>query len=511
MKKLLLIVIAMFISSWSVMGQVGYVQYNSTGYMPDILPVEGGNFLALGYNNTTNAREIIKLDANMNVIWAKSYTNTEIIGYLNRSVALLKDGNYVVLGGNATNSGSAVVIKISPSGTVLFTKEYSFTGNFLTAFVIAAAAGNDNGFVFAGGACAKNNFLVKCDGNGVITWAKEFNDFTTTGVKSILTILPGATGYTIGAQELAVSGTDICMLQVSAAGNLLWYKQFKLDSSSEQPKQLIRLSNGGLVLLSTSSSTNSNDMLFFMDTTMSTVENTVYSMSGDSYINDIRDAGSNGIVCSGRYVISPSLSRMVYLKTDYSGSIVWQKSSKGMSIGGSSMLYSLAVSGSKIVLAGQQFLTGLGYYKHAAVIDGMGNGLCTDSTFGLQALPQGPVTVITKSVTPSNFTLNVNTLTYNPTTISATRTNLCGTVSVPESPEWTNDLFHPNPASDVVYLNESLTGDDLQIEIFSITGSRVYVSSQPTLSINISELPPSIYLLLIYKDGMVYDQKFVKQ
>lgn len=74
-----------------------------------------------------------------------------------------------------------------------------------------------------------------------------------------------------------------------------------------------------------------------------------------------------------------------------------------------------------------------------------------------------------------------------------------------------NDLFYPNPASDLIRINDEVAGRYTSIDIYSINGQLV-LSSQDSHTININELKSGLYLVYaIRDDNKIVFSKLVKE
>lgn len=516
MKKLTYIIAIILCSMNFTFGQgTGFVRYGGPGitsYFVQMIAVENGNFLCLGYNNSNNNREIVKLDANLYPVWSYSYSNSIIIGFAGeRTCAMLNDGNYVVMGATPTNGGAVVVIKFSPAGTILFQKEYSYTGAFLTVFTIAKAAGNDNGFVIGGGACVKNNFLIKCDATGVVQWAKEYNDFTTTGVKSLFSILPGSVSYTVASSLAGVNGSDVTIMCTDASGSLQWFKQLKMDNQTEMPTKMMKLSNNNLAVLCSGSGIGSPDIVYFMDSTCTTVSYKNYvSPTTDTYIDDIVDDGVSGIIGVGRFYGGVLNERTLFLKLTYTGAITWQKTSRGTSATNISYFKAVVKTpGNKFAMTGG----GLHLGQIVGIIDGSGAGMCLDSALNLASTSPLSFTNVSKTITPTNFTLVVSTVNFTSVTSPVVRTQLCGTVSVPEEID-NNSSFtiYPNPSNGKFSIIFSDIIKNGSIEIINVLGKKISednILESSSKEILLGNISRGVYFVNVFDGKKSYCKKLI--
>lgn len=87
---------------------------------------------------------------------------------------------------------------------------------------------------------------------------------------------------------------------------------------------------------------------------------------------------------------------------------------------------------------------------------------------------------------------------------SSTTTSTSETILDPNSVS-----VYPNPVKDLLSIQTAYSVE--QIEIFSITGQRVFAVTQPNLPISLSDLRPGIYLLKIKTDAGMDVKKIIKE
>lgn len=75
-----------------------------------------------------------------------------------------------------------------------------------------------------------------------------------------------------------------------------------------------------------------------------------------------------------------------------------------------------------------------------------------------------------------------------------------GTSSVSDEVLSLDGVIYPNPATDVIHISPSLNKKFVQAEIFALTGNKVKSVEDPANSINISDLPQGIYMIVLTDD-----------
>ena len=246
----------------------------------DIITTPDGGYLVLGETNSTDGDVIagyggtkdiwlLKLDASGNLQWQKRYGGNGLD--IGNNIQLLPDGNYLIAASTSSNDGDftgnhgtagytdGALLKIDPSGTVLWTKCYGGSKNdeLLDIEII------DNKIYVAGYANSidgdipptQKNYdvwLLCTDMNGTISFSKIFggsqNDVAYSmckGNDGTLT-LAGYTTSNDGNVTGAKGSQDFWILNVSATGVLKW-QQTAGGTDAEYANSVIADSDGGYI------------------------------------------------------------------------------------------------------------------------------------------------------------------------------------------------------------------------------------------------------------------------
>src|SRR5262249_45058125 len=142
---------------------------------------------------------------------------------------------------SGTAWGNAFVVKISPTGSVLWARQYgnaNETGGLAVA-VDAASNAYVTGFFFGsvnfggisrGSAGNADIFVLKLDANGNTVWADRF----------------GGTGYDIGVSIAATAGGTVVV--GGAFANTVNFGSTSLSSAGDDDAVILKLGSGGSVL-----------------------------------------------------------------------------------------------------------------------------------------------------------------------------------------------------------------------------------------------------------------------
>src|SRR5438309_5538490 len=143
------------------------VKHNQSGR--DIIETTDRGFIIVGMtrNNIAGDSDIYILKTNNlgDTLWSKTYGGTQ--PDYPHSITTTNDGNYFVVG-FTRSFGSGLkdiyLLKIDPSGNLIWSKTYGQTGNDAGKEIIHTSDGN---FVIAGSS-NYNAFLMKIDGDGTV-------------------------------------------------------------------------------------------------------------------------------------------------------------------------------------------------------------------------------------------------------------------------------------------------------------------------------------------------------
>ncbi|MBI2722522.1 MAG: T9SS type A sorting domain-containing protein [Bacteroidetes bacterium] len=272
----------------------------------DVLPTADGGYLIAGYTNTSILNDadvlVIKSDAAGNEIWRKTYGGTKpdfpyhmlattdgnyfLVGYsqsygggdydillmkidpagtvlwtqtyggwgndIGRDVITTSDGNYVIVG-SSNSPGladqNANLIKIDPSGNVLWSKFYGGTAN---DYGNSVRQTSDGGYIMLGktfsyGVGNGDAYLVKLNSNGDTTWTKTFGG-PQNDEGEYITIAPDG-GYAFLVRDSSSAGKDIDVrfIKTDASGNVVWNKVYG-GNKKDTPKMVQTTSDGGYII-----------------------------------------------------------------------------------------------------------------------------------------------------------------------------------------------------------------------------------------------------------------------
>jgi hypothetical protein len=260
----------------------------------DIIQTQDGGYAILGYSfssdndvtNNTGLQDywLIKLDANGNIIWQKSYGFQGADSGM--SLIETNDQGYLITGvldvtasggeGNTSRNtnrhagGDYWALKLDINGTVEWSRY--FGGNF-TDTPEAVIQTNDYGFIIVGGSDSEdtdisNNkgtydfWVIKISALGDLIWEKSFGGSQIDEARGIVNsgdgnyIIVGDTRSSDNDVSTLKGAADLWLIKITPNGELLWEKTIG-GSSFDVARSIVSAQDNGFLI---SGSSRSNDI-----------------------------------------------------------------------------------------------------------------------------------------------------------------------------------------------------------------------------------------------------------
>jgi hypothetical protein len=297
-------------------------------YAYSMIETSDGNYFVLGYSMSFGGGDkdiyLIKIDPSGNLIWQKTYG-----GWGNeegREIISTSDGNYAFVASSNSNftSSQMTLTKIDLSGNVLWSKNY---GGSMAEFGNSLKESNDGGFILTGKTLSFGSqpngsaYLVKTNSVGDTTWTKYYD--TGTMVSEGISLIAETDGtYLFAVRDSAsASDVDIRLIKTNASGSILWNKIYG-GIKKDTPKKLRKTSEGGYMIASTSRSfgwINPDMWILKLTNTGDTIWTKHYGGVNHEHGNDVKEIQGAYIAVGHARSYGPDGQRIMLVKIDNGG------------------------------------------------------------------------------------------------------------------------------------------------------------------------------------------------
>ena len=443
---------------------------------------------------------IVKIDADGNKQWAKTYGGTDTeYAY---SIAQASDGGYIATGYTESNDGDVSglhgdddiwVIKLDASGTLVWQKTLggsedeqgyvvipTTTGEYFVAGYTESTDGDVTGVLGE-----YDYWLVKLDGLGNILWSKTYGGTESDYLYTASLTTDG--GLLLGGRSESSDGLlagntnqgsyDMWVLKVNANGIVDWQSSF--GSSGTDYTYSIRETTGGDVILAgygkADGDVNDNHGNYdFLVATIGTCRTCSYPSVLNLCEGDVYDFNGTSIISAGIY-------------KDTLQSITGCDSIVGIKVRVNPLPTPVITTNNNELSTGE-YIRYEWFFNEAATGE-------TSQTYTEASTGNYQVTVT-----------DTNTCSNTSAVYEHTLTGL-----------WNNDtsanLFevHPNPVID--RLTISYEGQNYEVSLSNLAGQELlHHQASGVTSINLSSLSPGVFLLKIIENGELKGvQKIVKK
>lgn len=503
-----------------------------------------------------------------NVLWQKTYGGTSFD--LLYDLVALSDGNYLLIGysgssvsGNCTESTNGItdywVIKVDNDGNILWQNKY---GGNERDNLFSAIETPDGGYLLLGQSLSSPSgdktaplygsydiWAIKIDSNGNIVWDKTYGGDSTEFISSAIET---SYGYVLVSDSYSgISGnkttsnlgaSDIWLLGIDFAGNILWQQSYGGDSW-DFVYDTLKTTDDNIILVSSSSSNLSGDFLqnnygerdywiLKLDLNGNLLWQQNYGGSGFDEARRIIETSNQEFIIVGfsNSPISGIKNSLNYgaddiwiLKTDSNGNLLWENSYGGNDYDAASNIIKLTngyfITGSSLSgISGNKTEIGYGDYDFWGLkIDENGTIVWQKSIGG--SLSDGCNSIVKNS--DGTFLL-----------AGSSRSPVSGTKTVAsygDSDYWlvkldedvlnttifNNNTFaiYPNPVKNILNIDFENYRDKIVITFFNLLGQAVFTNSyshQKEIKIDCNKLQDGVYNIIIETNNDTFYKKLIK-
>ena len=230
-----------------------------------ILQTSDGGYIFAGWTQSfgvpNTAVWVVKLDANGNIQWEKSFGGSSGYDHAN-SIRQTSEGGYIVGGGASSigaGSSDAWLIKIDSTGNIQWQKTYGGINSDGVDYIQTF----DGGMIISGYTSSNSTdsqaWLLKLDANGNIQWQKAYNGTAMADV-----YLTDDGGFLLGGMDKWYSGSGVnasntYFMKLDGAGTIQWQKRYAINSCSAPSILLAQAFDGGYIAAGSTSTFHANN------------------------------------------------------------------------------------------------------------------------------------------------------------------------------------------------------------------------------------------------------------
>jgi uncharacterized delta-60 repeat protein len=244
---------------------------SSDDWANSIQQTSDGGYIVAGGTNSFGAGGggdfyIIKLDASGNKVWEKTYGGSS--SDWASSIQQTSDGGYIVAGETSSfgaGNGDFYIIKLDANGNKIWEKTYGGSSHDWASSIQQTS---DGGYIVAGrtnsfGAGYDDFYIIKLDANGNKIWEKTYGGSSSDWAYSIQQTSDG--GYIVAGEtkSFGAGEYDCYIIKLDANGNKVWEKTYG-GSSSDWANSIQQTTDGGYIVAGDTSSFGAGSYDFYI-------------------------------------------------------------------------------------------------------------------------------------------------------------------------------------------------------------------------------------------------------
>jgi len=281
---------------------------------------------------------LLKTDASGELIWQRTFGGS---GEDNaQAVQNTSDGGYIIVGHTfsfGSGDPDVYLLRTDTFGQLIWQRTFGGSG---WDWGYSVQQTSDGGYIIVGwtdsfGAGEGDVYLIKTDPSGNLVWQRTFGGSKFDSGSSVQQTSDG--GYIIvgWTQSFGAGSSDIYLLKTDASGQLIWQTTFG-GSSGEVGFSIQQTSDGGYIILGYTLSFGQGGYDVYLVKTNSTgslIWQKSFGGSGDEGGASVCRTADGGYIVAGWTDSFGAGEGDVYLiKTDPSGNLVWQRTFGGSKV-----------------------------------------------------------------------------------------------------------------------------------------------------------------------------------
>jgi len=264
---------------------------------------------------------VIKTDQDGNTLW----TLVHDFGYgdVCRSVRQTDDGGYVVAGETGLTGRDVLLLKLSPSGDVLWEQSYDI-GHLGSDVGSEVEPTSDGGYILCGtteppGPGSPFPWLMKTDSTGNLRWRVAYPE----GLEAYAVEETDDGGFVVAGETPFGTGTgDAYFVRTESHGQILWTKTYD-GGYDDQAFDIKQTGDGGFIAAGVHDYYDA--LLLRMDENGDTVWTRRYSFGTRNELRSVVQTPDGGFVAAGEITggIDPASHEALLMKVDANGDLEW--------------------------------------------------------------------------------------------------------------------------------------------------------------------------------------------